>query len=252
MASFSMTHSWRPSTLYKPQWMNMPKRASCHHCMRRARSASCAGELCWGCACALAAAVLVAVASVSNDAPVPTSHSRRGMAFGVISRCPPVVTPIRLWFELENAFHEQPLFSGLGGWKRLLKFPHEFFPFADLGICAVSTGFGIEGKALVDFHDHEHTRAEQINFHVDDAGIFDAGGNFRPDFFVMTAILGDQSRIILEIECEAISFIHTSIHHESQRNGIASPTFRSEHDRDVRSHRRRSHAAQLRDWPVPT
>src|SRR6266403_1564760 len=114
----------------------------------------------------------------------------------------------RLRFQLENTFHKQPLFSGLGGWKRLLKFPHEFFPFADLRICAISTGFGIEGKALVDFHDHEHTRAEQINLHVDDAGIFDAGGNFRPDFFVMTAILGDQSRIILEIECEAISFIH--------------------------------------------
>src|SRR5258707_12699078 len=133
--------------------MNMPKRASCHHCMRRARSASCAGELCWGCACALAAAVLVAVASVSNDAPVPTSQSRRGMAFGLIGGCPPVVTPIRLRFQLENAFHEQPLFSRLGGRKRLLEFPHEFFPFADLGICAVGAGFSIEGKSLVDFHD---------------------------------------------------------------------------------------------------
>src|SRR5258707_13381476 len=112
--------------------MNMPKRASCHHCMRRARSASCAGKLCWGCACALAAAVLVAVASVSNDAAVPNSQSRRGVAFGFISRCPPVVTPIRLRFQLKNAFHEQPLFSGLGGWKRLLKIPHAVFPFAVL------------------------------------------------------------------------------------------------------------------------
>src|SRR5712675_49285 len=186
----------------------MPKRASCHHCMRRARSASCAGELCWGCACALVAAVLVAVASVSNDAPVPTSQSRRAMAFGVISRCPPVVTPIGLRFQLENTFHKQPLFSGLGGWKRLLKFPHEFFPCADLGICAVSVGFGVEGKALVDFHDHEHTCAEQINLHINDAGISDAGGNFRPDFLMVTAILGYQCRVILEIECEAVSFIH--------------------------------------------
>src|SRR6267154_5225971 len=125
--------------------MNMPKRASCHHCMRRARSASCAGELCWGCACALDAAVLVAVASVSNDAPVPTSQSRRGMAFGLIGKCPPVVTPIRLLFQLENAFHEQPLFSWLCGRERLLEFPHQIFPFTDFGIGAVGVGFGVEG-----------------------------------------------------------------------------------------------------------
>src|SRR5712675_3687867 len=111
----------------------MPKRASCHHCMRRARSASCAGELCWGCACALAAAVFAPVASVSNDAPVPTSQSRRGMAFGFISRCPPVVTPIRLRFQLENTFHEQTFFAGLGGWKRLLKFLQECLKFAEHG-----------------------------------------------------------------------------------------------------------------------
>src|SRR5690242_4338649 len=40
MPSFSITHSCRPIKLYKPQWMNMPKRASCHHFIRRARSAS--------------------------------------------------------------------------------------------------------------------------------------------------------------------------------------------------------------------
>src|SRR6266849_6181946 len=214
MPSFSITHSWRPSTLYKPQWMNMPKRASCHHCMRRARSVSCAAEFCWGCACAGTAAIFVEVARVSSDAPVHTSQSRRGMAFGFISRCPPVDTPIRLRFQLENTFHKQPLFSQLGGWKRLLEFPHELFPFAHLGICTVGAGFRVEGKSLVDVHDHEHACAEQINLHIDDPGIFDAVGNFRPDFLMVTAILGDQRRVILEIECEAISFIH----HESQRN----------------------------------
>src|SRR5882762_7710785 len=156
----------------------------------------------------------------------------------------------RLRFQVENTFHEQPLFSGLGGRKRLLKFPHEFFPFADLGICAVSAGFGVERKSLVDFHDHEHARAEQINFHVDDAGIFDTGGNFRPDFFVMTAILGAQRRIILEIECEAISFIHHEYSSRVTKRWYREPTFRSERDRDVRSHRRRSHAARLHDWPA--
>src|SRR6185312_10222244 len=40
MPSSSIAHSCRPRTLYKPKWTNMPKRASCHHFMRRSRSAT--------------------------------------------------------------------------------------------------------------------------------------------------------------------------------------------------------------------
>src|SRR5437879_7113968 len=84
MPSFSMTHSCRPSTLYKPQWMNMPKRASCHHFMRRARSASCEGEVALGCGPGIGASVCskaleamgAAAVAASTDA-VLFSHVRR-------------------------------------------------------------------------------------------------------------------------------------------------------------------------------
>src|SRR6266404_313303 len=160
MPSFSITHSWRPSTLYRPQWMNMPNRASCHHCMRRARSASSASELFCTCGCAGAAPVFGEAARVSRDAPVPTSQSRRGMPFGFMSSDPPVVIAMRLRSQLENSFHQQPLFARFGLLQRLLKRRHQFFPFADFGICAICFGFGVEGKPLVHFHHHEHARSE--------------------------------------------------------------------------------------------
>src|ERR1700674_4502002 len=103
--------------------MNMPKRASCHHCMRRARLASSASELFCACGCAEPAAVFADVANVRSDAPVPTSQSRRAMRFDCMSNTPPVCLlklPLRL--PLENSVHEQPLFPWHGLLQRLLEF----------------------------------------------------------------------------------------------------------------------------------
>src|ERR1700751_4830870 len=40
MPSTSMAHSCCPTTLYRPQWMNMPNLASCHHAILCAREAA--------------------------------------------------------------------------------------------------------------------------------------------------------------------------------------------------------------------
>src|SRR6266852_3833260 len=128
--------------------MNMPNCASCHHCMRRARSASSASELFFACDCGCAGAALAfaEAARVRRDAPVPTSQSRRGMPFGFMSSPPFMIRSVGLLFELENLFHQQPLFAGLGLGQRLLKFPHQFFPFTNFGVIAVGTRFRRKGK----------------------------------------------------------------------------------------------------------
>src|SRR6266849_4478856 len=120
--------------------MNMPNCASCHHFMRRARSASSASELFCACGCGVRGAALVfaEAARVRRDAPVPTSQSRRGMPFGFMSSPPFMSRSVALLFELENLFHQQPLFARLGVGQRLLKFPHQLFPFANFRIIAVA------------------------------------------------------------------------------------------------------------------
>src|SRR4051812_23450111 len=139
----------------------MPKRASCHHCMRRARSASSEAELLGAWDSTGAAVALAEAARVRRDAPVPTSQSRRGMPFGFMSCSPPVlILPIGLLLELKDSLHQQPLFAGFGLLQRLLEFPHQFFPLTNSGICAVGCCFGVERKYCVYFHDHEHAGTE--------------------------------------------------------------------------------------------
>src|SRR6202030_570562 len=74
-----------------PKWMNIPKRASCHHCMRRARSASCA--LLGFCGKLVSAPEKIGAAPAeapsASEAPVPASQSRRGMRLDLM-RTPPV------------------------------------------------------------------------------------------------------------------------------------------------------------------
>src|SRR5580693_2812255 len=67
--------------------MNMPKRASCHHFMRRVRSASSvSGAFCGGRVVgpewSRALAALEVAASVTSEALVPSNQSRRGIRFG--------------------------------------------------------------------------------------------------------------------------------------------------------------------------
>src|SRR6476661_533123 len=159
--------------------MNMPKRASCHHFIRRTRSASPASEeACVGFSgvsgCVIAAAIFEEAASVTSEALVPNSQSRRRIRFGPMASASfektsdselrsqsvrRIISSCRSLFKLENSFHQQPLFTRLGICKRLLKFPHQFFPFANLRILAILICFGRKGKSLVHFHHHEHARA---------------------------------------------------------------------------------------------
>src|SRR5712692_7834670 len=146
MPSFSMTHSCLPKTLYKPQWTNMPNLASCHHFIRRMRSASSACGCC-ACGCCRLTAFAEVAASVTREAPVPTSQSRRVIPFrsmslvsslcvgscNTLSRAranrkdgPPVG---HLHLQFENPLHLQPLLTCSCLRQRLLKLPHQFFPF---------------------------------------------------------------------------------------------------------------------------
>ena len=61
---------------------------------------------------------------------------------------------------------------------------------------------------LVDLHDHEHPRAEQINLQVFDTRILDALCDFRPNLFMMPSILSNQLRIVFQVESQAVSFAH--------------------------------------------
>src|SRR5579859_7673041 len=166
--------------------MNMPKRASCHHFIRRMRSASPASEEACGGFGGVpgwrsAAAAFEEAASVTSEALVPNSQSRRGIRFGPMASTSfektsdselhfqpsrRVIGPCCLLFKLENSFHQHPLFAGLGIRKRLLKLPHQLFPLAHFRIFAIRLCFSLEGETLVDFHHHEHARAKEIDFHV--------------------------------------------------------------------------------------
>src|SRR5579872_3684575 len=215
--------------------MNMPKRASCHHFMRRARSASSAsGAFCVGRVggpeWARTPAALEVAASVTSDALVPTSQSRRGIRIGLMasasleklfrslrmtSASKPREQTSRgmfgyygLFFKLEDLLHQHPLFAGLRIRKRLLKSPHQLFPLAYLRVFTIGLRFLLEGELLIDFHHHEHAGAVQIDLHVFDPGVLDACGDFRPDFFVVALVFRNQPRIILQIQGQAIAFGH--------------------------------------------
>ena len=113
-----------------------------------------------------------------------------------------------LLFELEDAVHEEPFLAGFGLGRRLLELPHQSLPLADSGIGGVGLGLSCEGKFSVHFHDHEEARAEEIDFHVLDAGVADAAGDFRPDFLVIAAVFGDELRVVLQVQGEAVAGGH--------------------------------------------
>src|SRR5580698_1324957 len=195
--------------------MNMPKRASCHHFIRRTRSASSVSEAACGpkdgaSGCPSAAAAVEEAPSARSEALVPNSQSRRGIRFGPMTSAssnmgrnePPfaarssgasrrMIVSSQSLFKLEYFFHQQPFFSWLVLRKRRLKFPHQLFPLAYLRIFTILFHIRIEGKSLVHLHDHEHARAEQIDLHVFDSGVLDALRDLRPDFLVVAPILRD-------------------------------------------------------------
>src|SRR5580658_6508638 len=130
--------------------MNMPKRASCHHFIRRTRSASSVSEAACGpkdgaSGCPSAAAAVEEAPSARSEALVPNSQSRRGIRLGPMSSASSnvgrnelpfvnrssqssrrMIFSSQLLFKLEYFSHQQPLFAWLGLRKRLLKFPHQF------------------------------------------------------------------------------------------------------------------------------
>src|SRR5580658_3709190 len=210
--------------------MNMPKRASCHHFMRRMRSASSASEAACGCAAGVpgspsAASALREAPSVRSVALVANNQSRRGIRFGpMIWSLLGVALPFagrlaeasrgmigswHLLFKLEDFFHQQPLFTRLGPRKHLLELPHQLFPLAHLRIFAISLRFSLERELLIDLHHHEHTRAKQIDLHILDSGIFDTQRDLRPDFLVVVFVFGDKLRVVFQIQRQTIApYIH--------------------------------------------
>src|SRR6478672_10693318 len=119
--------------------MNMPKRASCHHFMRRSRSAGspvCGGSFCGGVNCA---DTLKGSAATPAAVAAPANHSRRvNPSFIAAPRY-----KFLLLVQTENLLHRQPLLTRFGFPKRLLKAPHQFFPFADLRIRGIGARLSV-------------------------------------------------------------------------------------------------------------
>src|SRR5947209_5436240 len=135
--------------------MNMPKRASCHHCMRRERVESSEPDnFCWRSGYGFdgigelpsAASKVGGPASATSDAPVPKSQSRRGIPFDLMPQVSWTKCAFALRLELKDSLHLQPLFPRLGFRQRLLKPPHQLLPFAYLRILRVGFGFAFERK----------------------------------------------------------------------------------------------------------
>src|SRR5271170_1559890 len=128
--------------------MNMPNRASCHHFIRRMRSASSPSEAACGSVvgipgCQSTVALLAEVAAtVTSEALVPNSQSRRAIRFGPMASASKKSFSVSramyqdkqrwqasrrifgysdLFFKLEDSFHQQPLFAGLSPGQRQLK-----------------------------------------------------------------------------------------------------------------------------------
>src|SRR5215471_11909713 len=116
----------------------------------------------------------------------------------------------RLTFQFEYSFHLEPLLTWHGFWKSLLKFPHEFFPLLHFRIRTVRRSLCFEGKALLRFHDHEHPCSEEIDLHVTNARVANTPGDLGPDLLVVAFVLGDQLRIVFQIEGETETASHSS------------------------------------------
>lgn len=112
--------------------------------------------------------------------------------------------------QLENSLHAQPLFTGFRLRKRLLKFPHQLFPLLHLWVLLVCFRLLLKREALIHFHDHEHPRPEQINFHVLDTGAANALRNLGPNFLVIAPVFSNQRRVIFQIERETESAVHAT------------------------------------------
>ncbi len=93
--------------------------------------------------------------------------------------------------QLKYFLHQQPFFALLGSWQGLLKRPHQHLPLLHFRIFLVGFLFCLERETLIHFHDHEHPRAEEIDFHIFDSGVTDAFFYFRPDILVETLVLRD-------------------------------------------------------------
>ena len=64
----------------------------------------------------------------------------------------------------------------------------------------VILSFGID-------HHHEPS-AEQVNVHVDDAGVSKAGADFGPDFAVVRLVALDEDGVVLQVDGEHAARYH--------------------------------------------
>jgi hypothetical protein len=82
--------------------------------------------------------------------------------------------------------------------------------FCTLGFCRSALAFLLEREALVNFQDHEHTCAEQVDFQVLNSGVLDALRDLGPDLFVVFLVFSNQGWIVLKVEYEAEAASHDS------------------------------------------
>jgi len=113
-------------------------------------------------------------------------------------------------FQLKNALHAQPFFARFGLRESLLKLPHQLLPFLNLRVRKIRGRLPLKGESIIHLHDHKHARSEEIDFHVLDAGVLDAFGDFAPDLLVIFTVLGYERGIVFQVEGEAIA---TGIRH---------------------------------------
>src|SRR5215470_8008820 len=132
MPSTSIAHSWRPMTLYSPQWMNMPNLASCHHLMRR--SCSGGGPDCAAGLLALASCGRPKGADTASPAEAASSfkYSRRDVLImlpshreiDAQSESPAQTKNSTISVKVKHFFHAGPPLAFSTSFKRTLHGPH--------------------------------------------------------------------------------------------------------------------------------
>src|SRR5262249_51783047 len=110
---------------------------------------------------------------------------------------------LRFRAEVEDRLHRGPPFlvSRLG--YALLHGTHELVPFPGPRVIVDPREVSLGIEAVVRLHVHEEPPAEQIDPHLCDADLAQAGRHLGPDLAMMLPVPLDQGRVIHEQQCPA-------------------------------------------------
>lgn len=115
--------------------------------------------------------------------------------------------------EMEDAFHQLPLLCRGHASLYQLELCHVVLPFGLTWKGAKACHGGVPVKVHGGLHYHEQTCAQQVDFHLQDAHLANAFGDFLPDVFLaMTAtILGYEFGIVAKVQRLAIALDRTVV-----------------------------------------